>query len=130
MSIANGNEIFPMEDSEAWGYQVKVYLAGHSQLQIQVTNQKTGQILYINFISVEFYDGPLDWSGKGFSIGDSTECLQILKRLEPFRNDPQRALREGYSLYVAEPENGYRVRVIAGNKPTLTEENLFAAYVP
>lgn len=130
MSIEGVSDIFPMHDAGQWVYRVRLYLSGHSQLQIQLGNQKTKQVLFINFTGVEFYDGPLEWSGKGFSRGDSTECLRILKSMESFSNENENDLINDYSLYIVKPENGYRIRIVASGKPTLTQENFFSAYIP
>lgn len=122
--------LFPLGDEHSWVYRVRLYLISHSQLQIEIGHQKTERRLYINFTGVEFYDGPLDWSGKGFSRGAAQECLQILKRMEAYANADETVLLNDFSLFVVEPETGYRVRIVASGQPTLSEENLFSAHIP
>lgn len=122
--------LFPLEDEGDWSYQLQIYLISHSQLQIKLEHSTTGQVKYINFSGVEFYDGSLDWKGAGFFIGNSDECLEILNKIDAYRKDADEVLLSEMSLFVAEPYNGHRIRIVAGNSPSFTKTNLFKNYVP
>ena len=130
MKLMDGNLIFNLDDSEHWVYRVKIYLVGLSQLQIEANKRDGSKTLYINFGGVEFYDGPLYWSGKNLQEGNSNECFEIVSQLEAFKDYDVKTLRDTFRLFVVERDKGYRIRIIARVQPTISEENLFSNYVP
>ena len=122
--------LFPIEDYEQWTCQVRIYLVSHSQLQIRMENSETQQVKFINFTGVEFYDGPLEWRGAGFFIGENSECLSILRKMDAYTKDSDDILLSEMSLFIVRQHDGHSVRIVAGKHPSLTEENLFASYIP
>ncbi len=129
MKENNNSELFPMQNPENWWYQIQLYIISHNQLQIKVHNDSLNQTRYIGFNGVKFYDGPLGWAGRGFSIADSEERLQVLKKIEDYRDYSETHLAE-FTLYVVNFDDWYRIRILSTVPPFLTEENLFSNYVP
>jgi len=96
-----------------------------------MVNRENDQKLYLNVLGVRFFDGPIDWLSKGLSLGDSAECLQILKNMEAYEaynDDAKNNLINDYSLFVFESSKGYRIRIVAAGV-SVTKENLFSDYV-
>ncbi len=118
------NELFPLEDPDNWVYRVQSYSSSLSQLQISVANHTLNRKYIITFVGVEFFDGPIDWSGKGFLIGDKEECLQILRKMEAHK-DTEASSLDIHNLFVVEPEYGHRIRIVASGRPSLTEGKLY-----
>lgn len=129
MKTNNADELFRLENPENWWYQVRLYIVNHRQLQIKVSNESTNETRYINFAGVEFYNGPLSWSGGNISIADSEECLQVLRTIETYKNYSDAELTD-FALYTIKPREGRQIYILASGQPSLTEDNLFSNYVP
>lgn len=127
MRQKHNEDVFQVEYAENWEYRVRFYLESHSQLQIGLVNSQLNKALYINFVGVEFYDGPLVWRDKGFSVADSAECRQVLLKIQGYNQLDEKFLDE-FTLFVVEIQNGYHVRILAGHA-VITEENLFSNYI-
>jgi len=130
MGISSKNDALESDDSNSLIYQVRLYLISHSQLQIEVLNRISQQRQYLNFTSVVFFDGPFAWSGSALSLADENDCLKVLKKIGSFNDEDEQILKDEFLMYEMESNEGYIIRIIAGNRPTLTDKNLFSAYVP
>ena len=58
--------------------KVTQYFMSHSSMQIEVFNPHDKTVLYIEFLSVRYFDGPMHWQGANFNVQEQKECLKIL----------------------------------------------------
>ena len=115
-------------DPHKWIYRVTAFYGQLGQLQIELNHIETKEKLYLNFIGVEFFDEPFDWSRQGFSSGSAEECLSILQKMEAHQNASTARLLEDYMLYVVTSEYGHRIRCVASRISILSLENEFPEF--
>ena len=48
-------------------------------LQVEIYDPYKHISYYLNFIGVDYFDGPVAWQGANFRIADADECLKYLR---------------------------------------------------
>ena len=93
-----------------WGYR-----ANHSQLYVWLHHQGTSIFspTYLGFQSVEFFSGPMKWSGASLRNGSREECMKLLD--SGFISIPDSAVDaylDAHRLFIFEMPS-YAVRILA-----------------
>lgn len=66
-----GENVFKLEDPDAWYCRVERFVSGHGMLDIELTNRNTQEHLYIGFRKVSYLlSGPMRWQGANFRAFD------------------------------------------------------------
>jgi hypothetical protein len=92
---------------------VMEYHWGRNMLLIRLKRQNSPEVQYIKFGGVEYFAGPMEWTGANFTLRGAEECLQVLKDAERVGEfvTADMIKERGLSLYTAELGNSLVVIV-------------------
>src|SRR5215475_6243017 len=96
---ASNENIFNVLNPDEWTCQLIDYMPSHSQLFFELDRHLPNQSLYLVFQTVEFFEGPLVWKGANFRLGESDECLQLLRVTDRHLRSKDISLIQHYQLY-------------------------------
>lgn len=77
-------ELSHVKNPKQYYSAVHLYHSGHSMILVQADKGKefgANRLLYLTFINVLFFEGPLQWQGVDFYLGTSGECAEILDHI-------------------------------------------------
>lgn len=108
--------IVDVDEPHSYNCVVWGYLPGHSQLLIRLYKEDfLNESLYLGFDTVIYFEGPMNWVGVDFQLGQPDECKRLLKKIG--LNVAKEALEEFLRLrrlfIINRPEG--QIRIFAGN---------------
>lgn len=77
-------ELSHIQNPDQYYSAIHLYYVGHSMLLVQADKGKEfgpDRLLYLTFVNVVFFEGPLQWQGVDFYPGTADECAEILDRI-------------------------------------------------
>ncbi len=117
----------PLEDR--YLCEVVRYLNVHNSLAIRFRNSdNSGEIFYVEFVSVQYYSGPMVWNSVHFEVATPQECATLLRRIPDFKNLTENEIShktsphsDGYKLYRSTDQEFF-VEIIAVSSRLFTAE--------
>ncbi len=108
--------IIDVDEPLSYNCRVWGYVPGHSQLLIRLYKEDLlDASLYLGFETVIYFEGPMNWVGVDFQLGQPDECKILLKKIGI--NVPDIAIEEFLRLHrlfiINRPEG--QIRIFAGN---------------
>jgi hypothetical protein len=101
--------------------QIWAYDPSLSRLYVRIHKGdfKTGQVLYLLFVSTHYFDGPLGWKSADFQLAPFADVVELLDRINPRRVDspPLMDPTLGFNLYKVTTRVG-TVRILAASAHT------------
>jgi hypothetical protein len=96
-----------------WRYQIS-----HSLMQLRVTEPMSRRDFWLAFEDVQYFEGPMIWTGAVFRVESPEESLRFLREKSPRWVElpadlPEHALLGRFRLYVVEMPD-VLVRIVAG----------------
>jgi hypothetical protein len=114
----NNKNIFNINEPDTCFCAILRYHLGHSRLLLQITPDKSHDLLptYVIFSLVAYYEGPISWLGGDFRIAQHSEVLEALSKT-PFHGKENKDLMEEfaklYCLFIGGTSNTQKVRILA-----------------
>jgi hypothetical protein len=129
------SNIFDIPNAERCGCSVVGYMRSHSVLEIEVgyVDVETSAVekLYAVFETLEYFDGPMHWIGAEFRLGDTTECLELLKKVGRYGGIPDSYLAEHFNLFLVSgvtlAKTDIEVRILAHSGNILKNQYITAS---
>ena len=109
---------FEIQNPDTHFCQVWSYLVSHSKLLVRVHKENFhDESFYLHFEMVQYFEGPLSWTGANFYIGNPDECIKLLQQrgLKGVSDD---YLLEHFHLYVVDLPNFEAAKILAASHAT------------
>lgn len=114
------NNIFPLENSEAYRCSLCRYEIGHSGLYFELS-LKSESPFYLLFPDARYFSGPPSWQGADFRLVEKPDKhLRILETLEWFNGWPKKFLLERMQVYIVQASNA-DIKIVAADVERLDE---------
>jgi hypothetical protein len=107
-----------VSDPSIYYCQIWSYLISHSLMLARAYQGDflTGDVFYLLFEGVSYFEGPMSWQGTEFQIASTDECLAIMEKFRRAEIDdvPNRELLDYLHLFRCKTPQG-EVQVLAYN---------------
>ena len=107
------NNILNLVDPQRYICNVWSFRVNHRILLVRMDKDKFhNETLYLSFTGVLYFAGPVSWVGANFYIGETDECIKLLRN-RGFKDISQNELLDNFGLFVVELPNSETVKILA-----------------